>query len=147
MDFETVKPEVFGASLRGMGLNLLVRDVAREVAFLEAVFGMKAHRVSGDFAIMVYGDQLMQLHVDATYGSHPALGLLPESGPRGAGAQIHLFDSDPDEAARQAEAAGGHVLQPPTDKPHGLRETTILCENGYAWVASRPLQDISGGEP
>ncbi len=145
MDFETVRPEVFGASLRGLGLNLLVRDVKREVAFLETVFGMTAHRVSADFAIMVYGEQLMQLHADGTYASHPALGLLPESPPRGAGAQIHLFDSDPDEAAAKAEAAGGHVLQAPTDKPHGLRETTILCENGYAWVASRPLEDISAG--
>jgi predicted enzyme related to lactoylglutathione lyase len=146
MDFETVTPEVFGASLRGLGLNLLVRDVPREVAFLQAVFGMKPHRVSADFAIMEYGDQLLQLHADGTYASHPSLSLVPEGAPRGGGAQLHLFDSDPDEAAARAEAAGGHVLQPPTDKPHGLRETTILCENGYAWVASRPLEDISAGE-
>ncbi|MCX8508535.1 MAG: glyoxalase, partial [Rhodobacteraceae bacterium] len=31
------------------------------------------------------------------------------------------------------------LLQPPADKPHGLRECTILCSNGYAWVASRRL--------
>lgn len=143
MDFETVSPEDFGASLRGMGLNILVRDVVRQVAFLEDVFGMKGHRVSADFAIMTYADQVMQIHVDGTYASHPLLGLLPETPPRGAGAQFHLFETDPDAAAEKAEAAGGHVLQPPTDKPHGLRETFILCENGYAWVASRPLNDIS----
>ena len=105
MDFETVTPEGFGASLRGLGLNLLVRDVRREVAFLEAVFGMIGLRVSGDFAIMAYGEQLMQLHADGTYAAHPALGLLPESGPRGAGAQIHLFESDPDAAAAGVPAA------------------------------------------
>lgn len=143
MDFDTVSPEVFGASLRGMGLNLLVRDVGREAAFLRDVFGMVPHRLSADFAIMAYAGQLMQLHADGTYRNHPALGLLPESPPRGAGAQIHLFESDPDQAASRAEVAGGHVLQPPTDKPHGLRETTILCENGYAWVASRPLEGIA----
>ena len=145
MDYETVTPEAFGAGLRGLGLNLLVRDVRRQVAFLETVFGMTGHRVSADFAIMAYAGQVMQLHADATYARHPAHGLLPESGPRGAGAQIHLFETDPDEAAARACAAGGHVLQAPADKPHGLRETTILCENGYAWVASRPLKDISGG--
>jgi hypothetical protein len=40
------------------------------------------------------------------------------------------------------------VLQAPTDKPHGLRETFILCENGYAWVASRVLtveEQAAGG--
>jgi hypothetical protein len=39
---------------------------------------------------------------------------------------------------------GALVLQPPTDKPHGLREVFILCENGYAWVASRPLPGAGG---
>ncbi|MFN3208788.1 MAG: VOC family protein [Roseovarius sp.] len=145
MDFETVRPEAFGASLRGVGLNLLVRDVRRQVAFLERVFGMTGHRVSADFAIMAYGGQVFQLHSDGTYAANPLLGLLPEAPPRGAGIEIRLYDTDPDAAADRAGAAGGHVLQPPTDKPHGLRETYILCENGYAWVASRGLADISGG--
>ncbi|WP_135506035.1 VOC family protein [Roseovarius aestuariivivens] len=139
MDFETVSAGAFGASLRGVGLNLLVRDVLAEVAFLEAVFGMRGHRVSRDFAILTYGDAVLQIHADATYAANPLLGLLPEAGARGAGAEIRLFDTDPDAAAARAEAAGAHILQPPTDKPHGLREVYILCENGYAWVASRPL--------
>ncbi|MGJ8616379.1 MAG: VOC family protein [Sulfitobacter sp.] len=139
MDYETVTADDFGASLRGIGLNLLVRDVKRQVAFLEAVFDMKAHRVSADFAIMTYGEQVFQLHSDGTYHSNPLLGLLPENPPRGAGMEIRLYDSDPEEICDKAEAAGGTILQEPTDKPHGLREAYILCENGYAWVASRPL--------
>ncbi len=139
MDFETVGPEEFGASLQGIGLNLLVRDVKAQVRFLEAVFGMKGHQVSGDFAIVSYCDQSFQLHADHTYGAHPLLGLLPEAPPRGAGIEIRLYETDPDEAAVRAGAAGGHVLAPPADKPHGLREACILCENGYAWVPSRPL--------
>ncbi|HKL65318.1 MAG TPA: VOC family protein [Roseovarius sp.] len=141
MDFETVSPAEFGASLRGLGLNLLVRDVQAEAAFLAHVFGMAPHRVSDDFAIMAYHGHLMQLHADHTYGAHPLLGLVPESPPRGAGASLHLFDSDPDVAAARAEEAGGHILQAPANKPHGLRETCILCANGYAWVASRALTD------
>lgn len=139
MDYETVKADVFGASLRGIGLNILVRDVPAEVAFLEAVFEMKGHQVTGDFAIMTYHDQVMQLHADGTYHSNPLLSLLPESGPRGGGAELRLYQTDPDEAAAKAKAYGAHVLQGPMDKPHGLRETYILCENGYAWVASLPL--------
>jgi hypothetical protein len=41
VDFETVLPEDFGASLKGLGVNLLVRDVALELAFLETVFEIK----------------------------------------------------------------------------------------------------------
>ena len=58
--------------------------------------------------------------------------LLPEpgagagTGARGAGAEFRLFDMDPDAAARRAEVAGWYILQPPTDKPNGLRECYLL---------------------
>ncbi|WP_371224685.1 VOC family protein [Roseovarius sp. 2305UL8-3] len=139
MDFETVSAEDFGASLRGIGLNILVRDVKALAAFLTEVFEMEAHRVNEDFAIMTYHGEVFQLHSDPTYGANPLLGLLPKAGARGAGAEFRLYETDPDAAAKRAEALGAHILQAPTDKPHGLRETYILCENGYAWVASRPL--------
>ena len=86
MDYETVSPQDFGASLRSIGVNILVRDVRAQVAFLSEVFEMTAHRVSADFAIMDYHGQVMQLHADHTYGANPLLGLLPEAGARGAGA-------------------------------------------------------------
>ena len=139
MDYDSVSADDFGKSLRGIGLNLLVRDVPAECAFLETVFGMVSHQVTADFAIMRYGEQVFQLHSDGTYHSNPLLGLLPESPPRGAGIEIRLYDTDPEAAAARAEAAGAMVLQAPSDKPHGLRECYILCDNGYAWVPSRPL--------
>lgn len=139
MDYETVSPEEFGAALRGLGINILVRDVPAQCAFLAAVFDMGIHRESADFAIVTYGPQLFQIHSDGTYSANPLLGLLPEQPPRGAGLEIRLYDTDPDTAAARAEALGATILQPPTDKPHGLREAYILCENGYAWVPSRPL--------
>ncbi|TDK44531.1 VOC family protein [Antarcticimicrobium luteum] len=144
MDLETVAADEFGRSLRGIGLNLLVRDVRAECAFLETVFGMTPHRVSADFAIVAYGDQIFQLHADHTYHSNPLPGLLPETPPRGAGVEIRLYDSDPEDAAARAETAGGTLLQPPSDKPHGLREAYILCANGYAWVPSRPIAPPPG---
>ncbi|MDK3075058.1 glyoxalase [Sedimentitalea sp. JM2-8] len=139
MDYDTIKADAFGRSLRGVGLNLLVRDVPAECAFLNAVFGMRAHQVSADFAIVTYGAQAFQIHADRTYHSNPLLGLLPETPPRGAGIEIRLYDTDPDAAAARAENAGAVILQAPGDKPHGLRECYILCDNGYAWVPSRPL--------
>lgn len=139
MDYDKVSAEDFGASLRGIGLNLLVRDVGREVAFLKTLFGMEAFQPTADFAIMTYGTQVFQLHSDGTYHSNPLLGLLPENPPRGAGIEIRLYDTDPDVVEAAAETAGGTVLQGATDKPHGLREVYVLCENGYAWVASRAL--------
>lgn len=139
MDFETVAPEDFGASLRGIGLNILTRDVRGLAKALHDVFGMAPHRVSADFAILRYGSEVFQLHADGTYAQNPLLGLLPENPPRGAGIEIRLYDTDPDAACARAPAAGFTVLQEPTDKPHGLRECYLLCPDGYAWVPSRPL--------
>lgn len=140
IDYDTISAGAFGASLQGIGLNLLVRDVLAQVAFLETVFGVKAHQATPDFAIISYGTQVFQLHVDGTYHANPLLGLLPETPPRGAGIEIRLYDTDPERACDVAEAAGGTILQAPTNKPHGLREAYILCENGYAWVPSKALE-------
>lgn len=139
MDYETISAGDFGKSLRGIGLNLLVRDVVEQCRFLEAIFGVKSHRVSADFAIVTYGDQVFQLHSDGTYHSNPLQGLLPDNPPRGAGVEIRLYDTDPEDAVARAKAIDAVILQEPTDKPHGLREAYILCENGYAWVPSRSL--------
>ena len=117
MDYETVSAEDFGVSLQGLGLNLLVSDVARSATFLHDLFGMGVHRQNADFAILTYGNQVFQLHSDGTFHDHPLLGLLPENPPRGAGIELRLYQSDPDVTAQQAEALGGHVLQSPTNKP------------------------------
>ncbi len=142
MDYETIDADAFGKSLKGIGLNLLVRDVKRMVVFLTDVFGMKGHQITHDFAIITYGNQVFQLHSDGTYHSHPLPSLIPESGPRGGGIEIRLYETDPDDALSKSEAHAHNssVLQEPADKPHGLRECFILCENGYAWVPSRRLR-------
>lgn len=141
MDYDTVPAHEFGHSLTGLSVNLLLRDVPAEVAFLTGVFGMQAHRVSRDFAILLYAGQPIQLHSDGTYANHPLPSLLPEAGARGAGIELRLHESDPDEAcARAAAFAAATVLQTPRDKAgHGLREAVILCPEGYAWVPSRRI--------
>ena len=143
MNYEQISAEDFGRGLNGLGINILVHDVRSLVSFLVDVFEMTAHRVSDDFAIMVYDDQVFQVHADHTYHSHPLPSLLPESGVRGAGIEIRLYQTDPDKAAAAASdhPHKSHLLEEPTNKPHGLRECVILCENGYAWLPSRKLTD------
>ncbi len=132
-DFETVTASDFGRSLRGLGVNLLCRDVPAMAGFLQTVFGLGVHRLGPDFAIVTHDGAVFQLHSDASFAAHPLHGLLPESPPRGAGVQLYLFGVDPDAAAGRAEAAGGLVVEMPADKPHGLREATILAPDGHAF--------------
>jgi len=143
MDYQTVGAVDFGRSLQGIGLNILVRDVPGLCKFLHDVFEVRVHRQSADFAIVSYQSQVFQLHADHTYHSHPLPSLLPENGARGAGIEIRLYNTDPDHAATLAEqhAHESTLLEAPANKPHGLRECIILCENGFAWAPSRALSD------
>jgi len=133
MEYETVPAEVLGRSLRGLGVNLLCRDVPGTARFLAGVFGLAVHRLGADFALVTHDGAVFQLHSDASFRAHPLLGVLPEAGGRGAGVQLYLFGVDPDAAAARAAAAGGVVIEPPADKPHGLREATILAPEGHAF--------------
>lgn len=133
MDCETVSAEVFGRSLSGLGVNILSREVPALAGFLADVFGLSVQSLGRDFAIVRHGASVFQLHGDGAYGSHPLAGLLPETTPRGAGVRVYLFGIDPDAAALRAAAAGHVVLEPARDKPHGLRECTILSQDGHAF--------------
>ena len=140
MDLDTVDAADFGQSLRGVGLNLLVRDVGRSLDFLRNVLGMDVFQASDDFAILRSGAVLLQIHADHTYHSNPLAGILPEAGARGAGVELRLYEVDPETALERAQDhEGATLLQEAKNKPHGLREAYILDLDGYCWVPSRPL--------
>ncbi len=140
MDLETIPPADFGRSLEGLGVNLLCRDVRGMAGFLHGTFLMPIHRLSDDFALARHSTVLIQLHRDATFARHPLHGFLPKAPPRGCGAQFYLFGIAPDAACERAEGAGGTVIEPATDKPHGLREATILSPEGYAFTPAVALE-------
>ena len=112
MDYATVGGATLGRSLRGIGLNILTRDAGALARFVADVFGLRLLRATPDFALVGHGSQLLQ---------------------------IYLFDTDPDAAATRAPALGGTVIELPRDKPHGLREATILAPEGQAFTAARVL--------
>lgn len=142
----------YGRSLRGLSINLLVRDVSRAVAFQRDVLGATCVYSDPDFAVMRWqppgrppdGAALTaaewMLHADHTYGDHPLLGLTGDGAIRGAGIELRLHGCDPDAAVARAEAAGHTVLAAASDKPHGLREAYIADPDGYVWVPDVPTR-------
>ena len=107
--------------------------------FSHNTFEISVHQLSSDFAILVYGDNLFQLHSDATYSEHPLLGIIPENPPKGAGIEIWLYESD--QCHLQALDYNEAILHPSLDKSYGLRECVILSNDENVWVPSRPLED------
>ena len=78
MELDRIDAAELGRTLSGLGLNLLVRDVPGLAGFLCDVFGMQAHQVSRDFALIDYRGDLFQLHGDHTYHAHPLPGSCPK---------------------------------------------------------------------
>lgn len=124
----------YGHSLRGFGVNLLVRDVRKALPFYEEVLGVEVVHTQEGFAVLRHEGHEWMLHGDATYHDNPLLNLLPENPPRGAGVELRLYGIDPDAAEARARSAGFHVLQESQVKPHGLRECYLLDRDGYLWV-------------
>ena len=128
--------DAYGRSLRGFGVNLLVRDVARSLAFQTEVLGAEVVYADADFAVLRHDGQEWMLHADHTYAEHPLLSLTGDGAIRGAGAELRCYGIDPDAAEARARARGDTVLAPAADKPHGLREAYLVDSDGYVWVPS-----------
>ncbi|MBL9033495.1 MAG: VOC family protein [Rhodospirillaceae bacterium] len=141
-DQEFMPAEEYGRGLKGLGINLLVRDVARSASFARDVLGAQVVFADKDFAVIRYANgptsAEWMLHSDGTYHSNPVLNLLGDAAVRGAGAELRLYHCDPDAVVARAKAQGHHVLAEAADKPHGLREAYILDPDGYCWVPGVP---------
>lgn len=134
-------PEAFGRALaRGLGVNLLVRDVETALRWQQAVLDASVRYWDRDFAILEAQGAVWMLHHDRTYRAHPMGGIAAAAEGRGAGAELRLYGRDPDEAAQAAEAVGGIVLMAAEDKPHGVREAYLIDPEGYVWVPTTPKQ-------
>ena len=128
----------YGRSLRGLTLNLLVRDVARALPFHQEVLEAEVVYHDPDFAVLRRDGVEWMVHADHTYDQHPLHATLTSGRARGIGAELRLHGRDPDAAEAAARRLGFTVLAPAADKPHGLREAFLLDADGYLWVPDVP---------
>jgi len=132
----------YGASLRGLSLNLLVHEIDAALRFQREVLGAQVLYSDADIAVLRHNNSEWMLHADHTYDAHPLYSCLIDGSPRGIGAEIRLHDHDPDEAQARARTLGYEVVQPTSDKSHGLRECFLRDPDGYVWVVDRPLAEL-----
>jgi len=129
----------YGRSLPGgLGVNLLVAEIERSVAFQTEVLGAETVYCDPDFAVMRFGGIEWMLHADHTYRDHPMSGVVSGLEARGAGVELRLHGCDPDAAEARARERGDIVLAGALDKPHGLREAFLVDPDGYVWVPDVP---------
>ncbi len=135
-----MKAEDFGRSLpRGLGVNLLVREVAPMEEFCRVVLGANTIHADEDFAAIELLGSVFMLHADHSYLDHELSGVFAEAQVRGAGVELRLYGADPDRVERRARERGDIVLAASLDKPHGLRECHVVGPDGYVFVPSKAI--------
>lgn len=133
--------DAFGRSLpRGVGLNLLVPEVAPMAAFCRDVLAARIVYDDEDFAVVELLGSVLMVHADHTYSDNPMHGLVTGIEARGVGMEIRLYGADPDSIEDRARAAGHTVLAGSIDKPHGIRECFVIGPDGYVFVPSARIE-------
>ena len=130
----------YGKSLRGLGFNLIVKDLARSVQFATQVLEATVFLATPNFAAMKLNGQDFMFHNDETYRNNELKGILAGNEARGIGIELRVYGCDPDLAEDRARNGGWTVLAGSLDKPHGLREAMILDDEGYLWIPSIHLK-------
>jgi catechol 2,3-dioxygenase-like lactoylglutathione lyase family enzyme len=132
-----MRADDFGRSLpRGIGVNLLVTDIAPTEEFLRLVLGANTIHADADFAAIELLGSVLMLHADHSYLDHEMTGVTAGVEIRGAGIEIRVYGADPDRAEVNARQHGHTILAASMDKPHGLRECHIVGPDGYMFVPS-----------
>lgn len=124
----------YGRTLPYFTVNLLVRDLQRSVAFYREVLGATVAYSDPDFAALRLKDLEFMLHADHAYDHHAWFGDLARDERRGLGAELRLFQTDPDLIESRARNFGASILQPSQDMPHGWRDVIIADPDGYTWA-------------
>ena len=128
----------YAATLQGLGINLMVRDIERSLPFHQQVLGAQVLYHDADFAALRFAESQWMLHAWHTYDGHPLHRQLASAAPRGIGAELRLYGRDPDDAEQAAVRLGCAIVQSCADKAHGLRECFIEDSDGYLWVPGVP---------
>jgi uncharacterized glyoxalase superfamily protein PhnB len=134
----------YGALLPPLTLNLMVVDVARSVAFYQAVFEAEVHYFDIDFGAARVGPVEVMLHADHTHSDHPWHADLVAGKQRGLGLQLRVLGVDPDETEQRAQAYGATIVAGATNKGHGWRETLVRDPDGYEWAVGVLIPPAKG---
>jgi len=132
----------YGRTLRGLSLNLMVRDVEKSLPFYRDVLGLNVLYSDVDFAALTGPDDMqLMLHADHTYDSFPLGERLHGPGRRGTGVEIRLLGLDPDAAERRARERGTTVLLATGDYAHGWRACFLEDPDGYTFAVGLPTPE------
>jgi catechol 2,3-dioxygenase-like lactoylglutathione lyase family enzyme len=122
-------------------IELFVDDLDESVRFYERALGFRLIRQEVDYASLELGGAVLGLGSIAKLpadGEGRGFTRRRLAGVRGAGVEIVLEVPDLDAAFDAVERAGHEVVEPPRDRPWGLRDFRITDPDGYYLRVTQP---------
>ena len=130
----------YGRMLPPFSMTLVVREIARSLAFYREVLEALVHYSDEDFAALKVGGAEFMLHADHTYDDNDWYPQLTEGAGRGIGVEVRLFGLDPDAVEERAKKAGAPVVKATRVTGHGWREVMVADPDGYVWAVGVPTE-------
>jgi catechol 2,3-dioxygenase-like lactoylglutathione lyase family enzyme len=115
-------------------LELFVADLDTSVAFYERALGFRVARRETEYASLLRGDAELGLAPIAKLpvgGAAPGFTQERVARDRGAGVEIVLEVEDLAAAADAVGRAGFGLVEPPRERPWGLRDFRLADPDGY----------------
>lgn len=81
----------YAATLQGLGINLMVRDIERSLPFHLQVLGAQVLDHDVDFAALKFAKSQWMLHAWHSDDDHPLHRQFTSAGPHGIGAELRLY--------------------------------------------------------
>jgi catechol 2,3-dioxygenase-like lactoylglutathione lyase family enzyme len=122
-------------------IELFVDDLDESIRFYETALGFRLARREAEYASLELGGAVLGLGAVAKLppdGEGPGFTRARLAGVRGAGVEIVLEVPDLDATLYAVERAGQHVVEPPRDRPWGLRDFRITDPDGYYLRITQP---------
>jgi uncharacterized glyoxalase superfamily protein PhnB len=128
--------------------HIVVRDVAKAIAFYQAAFGAEQCHV------MYMPDGKTVMHAEIRIGNSPV--MMAEECPQWGSASplalgnspvtLHLYVKDVDTMFKQAVAAGAKPTMPPMDMFWGDRYSKVTDPYGHHWGIATHTKDLTPEE-
>jgi catechol 2,3-dioxygenase-like lactoylglutathione lyase family enzyme len=115
-------------------LELFVEDLDASIAFYERALGFRPARREPEYASMRRGDAelgLVPVSALPARGAGPGFSQERLARDRGAGVEIVLEVEDLSTAVAAVEQAGFELVEPPRERPWGLRDFRVADPDGY----------------
>jgi PhnB protein len=117
---------------------LIVKDVAKEIEFLEKAFDAKVlYRMDSPQGTM---------HAEVKIRDSIVMMGAAKDEYKPIEAMFYLYVEDVDSAYKQAVKAGGTVVKEPTDQFYGDRSGAVKDSNGNEWWVASRIEELSEEE-